>query len=257
VKALLAIVKQTLFSHLNDRWIHACALLAIGVLGASLLLSDLTSASSRVKVMLDFGLGITSLVGLVFAIFLGITTTHSDLKNKVLYFFLVKPITRWKFLLGRYLGGVSVVVCLHLVMGAALWIGMRASTDASLSGFWACLLLMACEGALVFLVAICCALLLSSTTLSALLSVLLVLLGKSNYLLMELSEKASSTGLKNLFQVLHDFLPALQRFDLRAPVAYQRPFDESLVWLGLVYFLAYSVFFFIFSGFLLQKKDIP
>jgi Cu-processing system permease protein len=257
VKALLALAKQTVAMHLNDRWIHACGLIAIGFLSLSFYISTLTSAASRIKVLLDFGLGIASLVGIVFAIFLGLSTTHSDLKNKVLYFFLSKPVSRGSFLLGRILGGMFMVFLLYSVMAIALWCAMRLNTSSPMEGFWICVALMAFEGGLTFIFAICSALLLSSMALSSLLTVLIVLVGKSNYLLNEMSEKASSPALKMLFSVLHDLLPAFQRFNVRAFVAYERSFEVGLLGYGFLYFLGYSFLVYFLATWLFMRKDIP
>ena len=73
--------------------------------------------------VLDIGLASISLFSVVIAVFLGSSLLYKEIERKTLYVILPKPIARWEFLLGKYLGIVlTAVVFVGIMGGVQLWI---------------------------------------------------------------------------------------------------------------------------------------
>lgn len=80
------------------------ALLSIGV---SLLLGQLTYAGQS-KLTLDFLLGAIQFSMTLFSIFMGISLFHRELAQGSISLVLSKPINRYSFIFGKYLGQITV-----------------------------------------------------------------------------------------------------------------------------------------------------
>jgi ABC-type transport system involved in multi-copper enzyme maturation permease subunit len=73
-----------------------------------------------VRVIKDIGLAGISFIGVVIALFLGVNLLSKELDRKTVYFVIPKPIERWEFLLGKFIGLFATLVVLSAVMVAIL-----------------------------------------------------------------------------------------------------------------------------------------
>ncbi|WP_153306658.1 ABC transporter permease [Desulfogranum japonicum] len=76
------------------------------------------------KVTVDVSLSIISLAGLLFIFFLGIQILGADISNKNIYFILSKPVARWQYIIGKYLGLCAIVFISSLFLGACSWLSI-------------------------------------------------------------------------------------------------------------------------------------
>jgi len=81
----------------------------------SLVLGEL-SLHEEIRIIKDLGLAGISLFGLAIALFLGVNLLAKELEKKTVYAILPKPILRWEFLVGKYLGLVATVTVVVLLM---------------------------------------------------------------------------------------------------------------------------------------------
>ena len=82
---------------------------------SSVALSDFTFAE-REKILLDMGLSFMVIFGLIIIMVLGINLLHKDIDKRTIYFVLSKPVKRGDYILGKYLGLVSIVFINLLLM---------------------------------------------------------------------------------------------------------------------------------------------
>ncbi len=96
--------------------VFACALATCGyavVVGA-------LSLNNDARVVADLGSASMSFFGVIVAIVLGSTSLHRELEYKTVFPILSRPLRRWEYLVGKYLGALLTVVVFVLVQGAAL-----------------------------------------------------------------------------------------------------------------------------------------
>lgn len=74
----------------------------------------------QVKVIKDFGLLSVSLFSVSYAVISGSSLLYKELAQKTIYNILAKPVHRWQFLLGKYLGMLMTVGVMVALMGLAL-----------------------------------------------------------------------------------------------------------------------------------------
>jgi Cu-processing system permease protein len=96
--------------------VFACALATCGyaaVVGA-------LSLNNDARVVADLGSASLSFFGVLIAIVLGSTSLHRELEYKTVFPILSRPLRRWEYLVGKYLGALLTVVVFILVQAAAI-----------------------------------------------------------------------------------------------------------------------------------------
>ena len=100
---ILRIAVHVFKDSVRDKVLYAIVLFAVLLIGASLLLGQLT-AGQEVKIIKDLGLAAISIFGLFIAIFIGIGLVSKEVERRSIYGLLVKPMTRPQLVLGKYCG---------------------------------------------------------------------------------------------------------------------------------------------------------
>jgi ABC-type transport system involved in multi-copper enzyme maturation permease subunit len=104
---------------LRNRVLAVLVVFAVGLMAFSLVLGEL-SLHEEVRVIKDLGLAGISLVSVTIALFLGVNLLSKELERKTVYFVIPKPLHRWEFLLGKYVGLVATLVLLVGLMALVL-----------------------------------------------------------------------------------------------------------------------------------------
>ena len=105
---LLAIAHNTFRETMRDRVLYSLLFFAGLVLLTSLVLEELTIGDAD-KVVRSVGMGAIRVFGSVFAVFLGVGLVYKELERKTIYTIASKPIPRWMFVIGKYLGLLAVI----------------------------------------------------------------------------------------------------------------------------------------------------
>ncbi|MBL8678601.1 MAG: ABC transporter permease [Myxococcales bacterium] len=103
----------------RDRVLFGVLGLAIASLAFGTSLAWL-SVSEQVRVLVDHGIVTISWLSNLVAIFLGASFLYKEVELRTLYVILAKPVARWQFVLGRYLGIVATAVVFIALTAAAL-----------------------------------------------------------------------------------------------------------------------------------------
>lgn len=120
-----AVALNTFREAVRNRVLYVLALFAVGLMAFSVVLGEL-SMHEEVRVIKDLGLFGISFVGVVIALFLGVNLLSKELDRKTVYFVIPKPLRRWEFLLGKYLGQVLTLGILVVLMAVILAIFVTA-----------------------------------------------------------------------------------------------------------------------------------
>ena len=114
---IYAIALNTYREAVRDKVLFGVLVLAAAVLALTLALGEL-SLDQQMRVVTDLGLASISMFSVVIAIFLGSSLLYKEIERKTLYVILPKPIARFEFLLGKYLGIVVTCAVFIAIMGA-------------------------------------------------------------------------------------------------------------------------------------------
>jgi len=239
----------------RDRIFYVVLLVAFLMLGFSYLLATLTIIESR-KILLDFGFSAISLASGFTAVYIGIVAVAREIEQRTIYTVVSKPISRAFYLLGKFIGSLLVLAVSHILLSlnviGILWL-MGESVPP---GFFPCLFLIFLETVVLLGFAFLCSSF-TSSILAVGLTVGFFLIGRSNSSFLLMSEKALSSGTKSLAKILYYISPNLERFNIRDVVAYGRPYPEEMVWIGLMYCVAYVSICLSASCIIIRARDLP
>lgn len=122
---VLAIARNTFREAARNKVLYSLLFFAILLIVSALALGQLT-LNEEIRMTRDLGLFGIDLFGVVIAVFVGVNLLYKELELKTVYTILPKPIARWEFVLGKFLGMLGTmaiqVVVMALVLALVLFI---------------------------------------------------------------------------------------------------------------------------------------
>jgi ABC-type transport system involved in multi-copper enzyme maturation permease subunit len=237
----------------RDKLLYNLLLFAGLMIASSILLAQLQIGKDE-RIYRDVGLGAIAFFGVLIAIFVGINLVYREISTKTVYTMLSKPVRRWEFILGKYLGllsllAVEVAIMSACFLGVLVWKG----SEFSMGLVWA-IGMIYLELALVTAIAM----FFSSFTSPYLAGMFTVALWIIGHLLADLrafGQHSDIAGLKELLEALYWTLPNLDRLDFKADAAAGNPIELARASMAALYALLYS--FVLMSGavVLFQRRD--
>jgi ABC-type transport system involved in multi-copper enzyme maturation permease subunit len=113
---LSAIAYSTYREAVRDRVLYNLIVFAMLIVGSSLLVGQISLQINRI-VLINLGLTAISLFGVVIAIFIGIGLVSKEIEKRTIYTVLAaRPVRRWEFITGKFLGLVMTLTVNALLM---------------------------------------------------------------------------------------------------------------------------------------------
>jgi ABC-type transport system involved in multi-copper enzyme maturation permease subunit len=106
---ILSIASNTFREAVRDRVLYNLILFALMLVGAAVLFGQISLDIERI-VVINLSLTAISVFGVVIAIFIGIQLVSKEIEKKTLYTVLARPVRRWEFIVGKFLGLVETLV---------------------------------------------------------------------------------------------------------------------------------------------------
>jgi ABC-type transport system involved in multi-copper enzyme maturation permease subunit len=115
---IVHIASNTFREAVRDRVLYNLIAFALLMSGAAVLVGQISIDIERL-VVINLGLTAVSLFGLVIAIFIGIGLVSKEIDKRTLYTVLSRPVRRWEFIVGKFLGlaGTLVVNTICMAVG--------------------------------------------------------------------------------------------------------------------------------------------
>jgi Cu-processing system permease protein len=114
-----AIALNTFREAARIRVLYGIVVLVIGANLLALVLGQM-SIHEEARVARDIGLAGISLFGSLTAIFLGVFLLYTEVQRRTIHAIVSKPIERWEFVVGKYLGMAVVLTILVALFGVAM-----------------------------------------------------------------------------------------------------------------------------------------
>jgi ABC-type transport system involved in multi-copper enzyme maturation permease subunit len=112
----LAIAKQTLEDMLRRKILLILLIVAVGMIALGPSVGFLSPRESS-AVLRSLGLAVILIAGLLITIIAGIQVIPSEIERRTIYTVLSKPVQRYEFVLGKFLGGLFTVFVMIAAMG--------------------------------------------------------------------------------------------------------------------------------------------
>ncbi len=259
---VLAIAGNTYRENIRDKILYNLILFALIMILSSLALGQLTLGNED-KVIIDLGLSSISIFGMLIAIFIGISLVYKELEKRTVYALLAKPVHRYEWILGKYLGLLFTLLVNVAIMTAGLALAMLY-TGGIAPGAYARLVpavyLIFLSLALVTALALLFSTF-SSPALSAVFTFFLWIAGHFGRDLLGFGELTKSRPVEWLCRVLYYAIPNLSNFkimDSRSVLqgaGYFQPVDPGAIAWSTVYCVVYCAFLVALAVAIFMRRD--
>ena len=266
MKATAAIAINVFRESVRDKVLYNLVLFAILLIGASLLIGELT-AGQDVKIIKDLGLSATSLFGLFIAVFIGIGLVSKEVERRSIYSLLAKPIHRWQLVVGKYVGlalTLAVNVAVMAVAQYAVLAYLRWGVSADVIRAWDAppldpKLLVAIGLILVELMLVTAIAVFFSTFSTPLLSAALTfgvfLVGHFSSDLRNFQDAVDSPAAARLARGLYWVLPNLAQFDVKADVVHGQAVPAGYALMSVAYAALYIAMLLVLAVYVFSRRD--
>ena len=236
-----AVASNVFRETIRDRILYVIVFFAVLLMLGARLLPDL-SAGAEFKLILDLGLGVINLFGLVVAVFLGTSLLNKEIEKRTIFVLVAKPLGRAEFILGKHLG-LSAVLGLLITLMSLCFFAVVLVQKVPLDGIVGGLVLSVLFAYLELLLIVAAALFFgtfSSSIMASLFTFALYLVGHFTQDLLKLGQISKSESVEQVTRAIYMVLPDLERLNLRNGAVFgQIPANLDLLSAGL-YGLLYT-----------------
>lgn len=231
---------STLLEAVRKRLLMVSVVFSVVLVGLSVAAASV-SIGEKGRLIIDVGLAAASGLGSAIALALAISSFAGEIRSRTAYPVLARPVQRWVFVLGKYLGNVAAMVLVVTIMLLAtatiVWLYGGHVGEA----FWSSLWLTWMEMALVVSIALLFSTM-ASPTLAATYSVGIVLAGNLAGDILAIADRMQDKGkaLGSVLRYAYYVVPDLQELSLRTQAANDLPAPSRFLLYGTLYALAYA-----------------
>lgn len=122
MKAVRSISIVAMSEIFRDRILYGVLFFAFLLMGVAVLASRLTFIRPD-RVILDFGLSLIQISGVVIAVLFGASMVQKEVDRRTIHLILSRPVSRYGFVAGKLLGLLSVIGA-HIVLMTGVYVGV-------------------------------------------------------------------------------------------------------------------------------------
>lgn len=251
---ILAVAQNTFRESVRDKVLYVLLFFAAATILGSKALGWI-SIGQDIKVVKDISLAAVSVFGVLIAIFVGTNLVYKEIDKRTIYTILSRPLYRYEFILGKYLGLgglLGVVTVAMAVVAAAYVLALGGSVNVT---FVVAILLTYVELLLITAFAV----LLSSVAspiLGAMVVFSIYVLGHATNILVALPPHFDDTTAKWVMELLYYVVPNLSNLNLRAEAANDVPVAWSYVAWATTYGMVYTAVVLALAALAFEDKDV-
>jgi Cu-processing system permease protein len=237
----------------RDRVLYGIGAFALLLVAGSVLVGQIT-AGQDIKIIKDLGLATIEIAGALMTIFIGTGLVSREIERRSIFALLAKPLPRWEFVVGKYLGLVltiavnlwAMAAALYVVLAWQLWVSpenvRQAWTAPAMDPrLLVALLMITAEMAVLTAVALFFSAFSSSALLSVIFTVGIFVSGLASADLRHFGDIVQvSPAVASFVSAIGWALPAFSEFDVKSQVVHGIAVAPGLVVGMLAYAVIYS-----------------
>lgn len=253
MNSVVVIAMNTFREHLRDKVLYSLVFFGLFLIGGAILLGSLTIGEQS-KIVKDVGLAGINLCGVLISIFIGIGLVSREIEKRTIYTILAKPVQRYQFLVGRYIGMLITLLVNTSVMTVG-FLGVLLVSGISLDfGLVKAVGLIFVE--LCVLVSIG---MLFSTfttpTLSATFTIAVYIVGHLTNDIKALADKMQEGLTPWVLKGAYYLLPNLEFFNIKGDAVYGVPIGMSYVLASMGYGFTYAAIIMAVACVIFERRD--
>lgn len=265
MKRIWSVARNTFIEAKRDRVLYSLILFAVLMILSSLIFASI-SAEQYNKIVKDLGLTAISLIGIMISVFLGMGLVYKEIEKKTVYNIFSKPIRRYEFILGKYIGLALTLLVNTAAMAFILFL-IVLYTETIHGDFikfyygghyFAEFFKAVYFEYLEFLIIIGIALLFSSFTtpiMTLLFTFLLFAIGRFSSDIGLFAEQAQDPVIGFITEFIYRVLPNLEKFDVRREAVYGGVVNADLILYTTAYALLYITALLTLSIMIFERRE--
>jgi ABC-type transport system involved in multi-copper enzyme maturation permease subunit len=119
---IFTIGRNTFLDAVRQKFFNALVILSVALIVSSRFFRQFDFGSGELKFIADFGLGAILLFGAILAVVATAQLFYSEIENRTALTILAKPVHRWEFLAGKFLGVFLLLAVFTALMAGILGI---------------------------------------------------------------------------------------------------------------------------------------
>jgi Cu-processing system permease protein len=257
MKRIGVVALNTFREAVRDRVLYNLVFFALLMIAAAIVVGQISIGIEEI-VIASLGLSAISLIGLLIAVFIGVSLVSKEMDKRTLYALLAKPVRRWEFLLGKFGGLVMTLAVNTAAMALGLFLALLyvKHTLERADG----VLLVAVYFIWLKLALVVALALLFSCATSPLLATLytggLYIAGLFVSQMRNLHGGTLSAGLATIMRWLSYILPNFDNFDVMAMAAHGRAVPGALILQNTLYAVVYCAIVLAAAAVVFSKRDL-
>ena len=264
IPSVWRIAKITVAEARRRRVLQAVILLVVLILFSMTFFSYL-SPQEQARMLINGGLSAITVFGILLAIFIGAFLVPNEIETRTVYAILAKPVRRFEFLLGKYLGAMiilgAVVAIMTAVLVAVLLIQDHLVKDQADSVFnpnlgaviFSAVMSYCALGVLTSLILLVSTI--SSPTMTVISAFLIWAVGSLQSTLHTLADHASGAT-RLLLLVLYTVLPKLENFDFRVEASNFLAMSLPAAINAVIYGIGYTIVVLVLASVFFSDRQV-
>ncbi|MDD9304598.1 MAG: ABC transporter permease [Desulfobacter sp.] len=180
------------------------------------------------RVILDGGFWILGIFGLISSLFFGLNIIQAEVKRKIIYMMISRPMSRTNYILGKFFGIFIIMLLLYLVL-SGIFILLLSLTHTPISGkFFIVLISIFLEWSVMAGFSLFFAVF-TSPFLHGIFLTAIYFIGHWTKYLYAYAQNTQELSLKYILTGLYTLFPNLEALNYRTLVIYEQAVDSSLL----------------------------
>ncbi|HEX7320145.1 MAG TPA: ABC transporter permease subunit [bacterium] len=248
-----AIAENTLKEGLRQKVLLILVVFSVILLIASFFMTPFALGES-VKLIRDFGLGISSLLGVLTVIIIGSALIYKDIERRTIYTVVARPVRRLEIIIGKFLGLVILIILLQLGMAIIqqiiIFINEGRPALSLLANIpFELLEIMVLSGILLLFSSF------STPALSSIGAVIVFVIGHAAPDIKLFAEQTATGFIKYLSLLFYYLLPNLENFNYRLEFVHNLPLHADQILFSICYGLIYTVFLLYVTTIVFERRE--
>ena len=253
MRTIIAIFSGTLKEGTRSKLFWGILVFALLLFLSTMVVSELSFAEKE-KIIADLGLSLISAFGLIAAVILGTDLIHRDIQNGTIQIILARPVKRWKYVAGKYLGLMAIIGANLFFLTLMLLFVLLVYVGRPCFHLLRSLYTIFLELSLIASIGVFFSTFSTSQLLSSLVTLGLFIIGHSLDIL-RMSAAKSGRFLGFLLKSLTLIFPDLDFYDIKIKVIHNLPLEGSYYIEILLYSLGYIILILFFSSLIMERRE--
>jgi len=222
------------------------------------------SPSSDRTITMSTGLSVITLAGVFISVILGISLVPVEIEKRTIYTILSKPVQRYEFLIGKYLGGLATVLVNIVLMGILFLIGVECFKDPGhlsfipiLQGILMIFFQMMLINALAVMFSV-----FTSTFVNFFLTFAIYIMGSMSAISESLggasANEKRTVFVQSIFKAVNLIIPNFANYNIQNPIINPRYIPDMNAYIGscTVYAIIYSAIMLLIAILIFDRKEV-